>query len=70
LLIPLRGRDRLAPAQDPHRLEHRLPRLRRAAGDDGDRAGDGRDRGASRPRSAECRQANLYGPGRDSRPIT
>ena len=38
--------------QDPHRLQHRLPRLRRAAGDDGDRAGDGRDRRASRARSA------------------
>jgi xanthine dehydrogenase large subunit len=54
-------RDRLAAAADQHRLQHRLSRLRRAAGDDGDRAGDGRDRLCARPRPARVRTGNLYG---------
>ena len=33
---------RLASLQDEHRVEHRVPRLRRPAGHDGDRAGDRR----------------------------
>ena len=62
IAITPRRRDPQPPAQDPHRLQHRLPRLRRAAGDDGDRAGDRRDRCASRARSARC------APGQSLRP--
>ncbi len=38
---------RFAPLQDQHGVEHRVPRLRRAAGHDGDRARDRRDRAPS-----------------------
>ena len=44
------------PPQDQHRLQHRLSRLRRPAGHDRDRAGDGRDRARARPRSARRAQ--------------
>ncbi len=44
--------DRLAPAEDQHGIQHRLPRVRRPAGHDRDRARDGRDRPRARPRSA------------------
>ena len=50
---------RLAPAEDQHRLQHRLPRLRRPAGHDRDRARDGRDRARARPRSARRAQGQF-----------
>ena len=34
-------RDHFASLQDPHRVEHRIPRLRRTSGHDGDRGGPG-----------------------------
>ena len=43
-----RDADHLAPPEDQHPERHRLPRLRRPAGD----AGDGADRRARRPRAA------------------
>ena len=42
----------LAADEDAHGVEHRLPRLRRAAGHGRDRAGDRRDRLRARPRPA------------------
>ena len=57
--------------QDPHRLQHRLPRLRRAAGDDGDRAGDGRDRRRSSASiRSRCARPISTAPAATSRPIT
>ena len=53
----------LAPRQDQHGVEHRLPRLRRAAGHDGDRARDRRHRLGSRPRSARHPQGQFLRPG-------
>ena len=60
----------LAPLPDEHRLEHRLPRLRRAAGDDGDRARAGRDRPRASARTRwRSASGNLYGgTGRDVTP--
>jgi xanthine dehydrogenase large subunit len=43
--------DRLQAPEDQHRLQHCVSRLRRSAGDDRDRAGDGRHRPGARPRS-------------------
>ncbi len=40
-LFPARRADREPPAEDQHAVGHGLPRLRRAAGDGRDRAGDG-----------------------------
>ena len=45
-----------AARQDQYRVEYRLPRLRRPAGHDGDRARDRRDRLEPRPRSARRAQ--------------
>ena len=59
----------VAPLQDPHGLQHRVPRLRRAPGHDDDRAG-----GSKMPRAwgkdpLDVRKLNLYGgPGRDVTP--
>ena len=47
------------PLQDEHRVEHRVPRLRRAAGHVRDRARDRRDRARARPRSARRAQGQL-----------
>ena len=62
----------LSPLSHPHGVEHRLPRLWRAAGHDGDRAGDGCDRAeAGQGTRWKCARVNLYGPRRraTSRPI-
>ena len=59
LLLAARRPHRLAAAEDQHRLQHRLPRLRRPAGHAGDRAGDGRDRARARPRSARRAQGQF-----------
>ena len=60
-----RGRaHRLAAAEDQHRLQHRLPRLRRPAGHDRDRARDRRDRARARPRSARRAQGQFLSPRR------
>ena len=50
---------RLAAAEDQHRLQHRLPRLRRPAGHGRRRARDRRDRLRARPRSARGPQAQF-----------
>ena len=52
LLLPGERRGRLAPLQDQHGVEHRVPRLRRPAGHDGDRGRDRRHRAAAAPRPA------------------
>ena len=76
---PAARAHRLAPLQDPHRLEHRVSRLRRAAGHDGHREGDRRDRPRARPgpargapaqsvRSGRARRHALPHAGRGQRP--
>ncbi len=44
LLLPRASAAHVAPLQDQHRVQHRVPRLRRAAGHDGHRGGDRRHR--------------------------
>ena len=51
-LLPRARRSRLASLQDAHGVEHRVPRLRRAAGHVRDRAHHRRHRAHARPRSA------------------
>ena len=55
---------RLATAQDQHGLQHGVPRLRRPAGDTGDRAGDGCGCPRHRARSARCAQGQPLCGGR------
>ena len=57
----------LASLQDEPGVEHRLPRLRRAAGHDGHRAGDGCDRAPPRQGPARDPQAQPLRPGRARR---
>ena len=52
-----------APGQNQHGVEHRLPRLRRAAGNDGDRARHRCHRLESRPGSARHPQGQFVRPG-------
>ena len=63
----------LAAAQDEHRLEHRLPRLRRPAGHGGERARDRGDRLRARARTRwRSASVNFYGrrTSATSRPTT
>ena len=55
-------------AEDPHRLEHRLPRLRRAAGDDGVERVIDAIAWALGLDPLDVRKRNLYGAGRDVTP--
>ena len=55
LLLPGRCRHHELPLQDEHAVEHRVPRLRRAAGHDRHRAGRRRDRAL--PREGSARRA-------------
>ena len=61
-------RHRVASLQDEHAVEHRLPRLRRPAGDDGDRVRHRRDRARARPRSG--RRAHARTSTRAGRDVT
>ena len=68
-LLAARGLDPHAPAQDQHRLQHRLPRLRRPAGHDRHRARDGRDCARARPRSARRSQGQSLARGGGAHPL-
>ncbi|MNO97743.1 hypothetical protein D3C76_894630 [compost metagenome] len=66
-LLPGRCHRARPPLQDQHRLQHRLPRLRRPAGDGRHRAGDGPHRPPPGPRPAGGAQGQLLRQDRTQR---